>query len=51
MPREVGRDKHVSRMDSAASKGSAKGSGTAGGMLKQVNFTPGENTIYNKKKK
>jgi hypothetical protein len=51
MPRTVGKDKHVERFNSAASKGSAKGSGSAGGVLKQVEFTPGVSTIYSRKSK
>ena len=50
MPREVSKDKHIQRVDSAAGKGSARGSGTAGGSLKQVNFKPGKAEIYNKGK-
>ena len=50
MPRAVGKDKSIARVDAAAGKASAKGSGTAGGSLKQVTFTPGENTIFNKRK-
>lgn len=47
MPRTVSKDKCTERVESASKKGSARGSGTAGGALKQVNFTPGKNTIYN----
>lgn len=50
MPRSVSRDKSVARVDAAANKASAKSSGQAGGALKGVDFTPGKNTIYNKKK-
>ncbi len=51
MPRSVGKDKHMDRVNSAASKGRAKGSGAAGGALKQVEFTPGMNSIYNRRSK
>lgn len=50
MPREVSKDKCLSRVDAASGKGSAKGSGTAGGKLRAVNFTPGEREIYTRKK-
>lgn len=50
MPSNVSQDKSVSRVEAASRKASAKGSGSAGGSLKAVNFTPGENTIYKKRK-
>lgn len=46
MPRNVSTDKSVSRVNAAASKASAKGSGSAGGSLKGVNFTPGSREIF-----
>ena len=49
MGRTVTKDKCISRVDAAAGKASAKSSGTGGGKLKGVDFTPGKNTIYNKK--
>ena len=51
MPKDVGKDKSMERVEAASRKASARGSGTAGGSLRPVNFTPGENTIYNKRKK
>jgi hypothetical protein len=50
MPQEVSRDKSMDRVNAAASKASAKGSGSAGGKLKAVNFTPGKKEMYNRKK-
>jgi hypothetical protein len=51
MPRNVGKDKSIDRVDAAARAASAKGSGTAGGSLKQVNFAPGTSEMYKKGKK
>ena len=51
MPRNVGTDKSIARVDAAARKASARGSGTAGGTLKPVNFTPGEKEAYSRGKK
>ena len=51
MPRDVSKSKELERVDAAARKASARGSGTAGGSLKQVNFTPGEAETYHKGKK
>lgn len=50
MPREVSKDKCVARVDAAAGKASARGSGSAGGKLKGLNFTPGKNESYKSKK-
>ena len=46
MPRSTTKDKSVERVNAAASKASAKGSGSAGGSLKGVDFTPGKKEIY-----
>lgn len=51
MPSTVSTDKSLARVDAAARKASARGSGTAGGSLKAVEFTPGQNETYNKGKK
>ena len=51
MPKDVGTDKSMARVDAAARKASARGSGTAGGTLKPVNFTPGEKETYSSRKK
>lgn len=51
MPRDVSKDKSIERVDAAARKASARGSGSAGGSLKAVNFTPGEKEIYSRGKK
>lgn len=51
MPRQVMRDKSMERVDAAARKASLGGrgsSGTAGGALKDVRFTPGESETYHK---
>lgn len=50
MPREVGKDKCVDRVNAAASKGTLRGSGSAGGTLKAVNFTPGVKELFKGKK-
>lgn len=50
MGREVGKDKSVARVDAAAGKASAKGSGSAGGSLKAVSFRPGKAELFNKGK-
>lgn len=51
MPKDVSTDKSIQRVDAAARKASARGSGTAGGSLKAVNFNPGQKEIYNSRKK
>ena len=51
MPSTISSDKSVGRVDAASRKASAKGSGTAGGSLKSVDFTPGKNTVYSTKRK
>lgn len=51
MPKEVSSDKSIQRVEAAARKASARNSGTAGGSLKGVNFTPGEKEIYNSRRK
>ncbi len=51
MPRNVTRDKSIRRVDAAAGRASAKGSGSAGGSLKGMNFTPGTREAFTSKKK
>lgn len=50
MPRSVMKDKSTDRVEAASRKASAKGSGSAGGALKSVNFTPGVKEVYKGKK-
>lgn len=51
MPNKVTRDKSIKRVDAASGRASAKSSGSAGGSLRGVNFTPGKNVLYKKGKK
>ena len=50
MPRTISKDKSLARVEAASGKASARGSGSAGGSLKAVNFTPGEKECYKGKK-
>jgi len=46
MPRNVTKDKQIARVESASRGANLQGSGSAGGSLRQVNFTPGKREIY-----
>lgn len=46
MPGKVTRDKSIRRVDAAAGRASTKSSGSAGGKLKGVDFTPGKRVVY-----
>lgn len=49
MPKhDVSKDKSLDRVEAASKQVSRRGSGSAGGSLKPVNFTPGQNEIYKK---
>lgn len=46
----VTRDKQIARVDAAAGSATLTGSGSAGGSLRPVNYTPGRKVIFNDKK-
>ena len=50
MPKDIPQDKALSRVEAASKKASTRGSGTAGGSLRSVEFTPGTKEIYKGKK-
>ena len=50
MPKDIQHDKSLKRVEAASKGASTRGSGTAGGSLKGVEFTPGVHEIYKKKR-
>jgi len=50
MPKDIPQDKSLRRVEAASKGASTRGSGTAGGSLKGVEFTPGVREIYKRKK-
>ena len=50
MPKDIPQDKSLRRVEAASKAGSTRGSGSAGGSLKGVEFTPGVREIYKGKK-